>query len=88
MNPVKPQAAQSRPVHSGRARAGEAGADAGAHQVAGGQDRVGRRNCSIRTPGCVPYAQGGPATCRSDRVEACLSRALAFRISARRAPRA
>ena len=33
VNPVKPQAAQSRPVRPGRARAGETGTDPGAHQI-------------------------------------------------------
>ena len=41
VNPVKPQAAQSRPLRPGRARTGEAGTDAGAHTGVRGEGRVG-----------------------------------------------
>ena len=53
VNPVKPQAAQIRPVRPGRARAGEAGADAGAHQSdrRGGPRRHARNCCDTHRPG-------------------------------------
>ena len=50
VNPVKPQAAQIRPVHPRRARAGETGTDAGAHPGARrrGPGRAAP-SCSTRT---------------------------------------